>query len=85
MALVRPSTRSPRSSSASRNKGSALPKDLLTVADIPRKKISDLIKLAKQLKAAHGKGRPTSPSKGKRSDSFLKNPRLAPESPLKQV
>ena len=74
MTSVRPSTQSPRSSSASRSKASPLPKDLLTVADIPRNKIGDLIKLAKKLKAAHGKARPTFPLKGKTLGLIFEKP-----------
>ena len=64
MAAISQSKRKRHSTSASRGKAEQLPKDLLTVADIPRKKILDLIALAKKLKAAHGKKKAIFPLKG---------------------
>lgn len=74
MASTSPSKRSPRSTSASRSKTQQLPKDLLTVSDIPREKIHDLIALAKKLKASHGKGRPAFPLRGKTLGLIFEKP-----------
>jgi len=74
MAPTRLSKRSPRASSGSGKKAHQLPKDLLTIADIPRKKIGDLISLAKKLKVSHGKGRPTFPLKGKTLGLIFEKP-----------
>ena len=68
------SKRSPRSRSAKRSPTSPTQKDLLTVADIPRKKVSGLITLAKKLKAARGKGRPSFPLKGKTLGLIFEKP-----------
>jgi ornithine carbamoyltransferase len=46
----------------------------LTVADIPRKKVQDLIALAKKLKATHGKGRPAFPLRGKTLGLIFEKP-----------
>jgi len=73
MASTRQSQRS-RPGSASRGKAEQLPKDLLTVKDIPRKKILDLIALAKKLKAAHRKGKLTFPLKGKTLGLIFEKP-----------
>ena len=74
MASTSPSKRSRRSTSASQSKAQHLPKDLLTVADIPRKKVQDLITLAKRLKATHGKGRPVFPLRGKTLGLIFEKP-----------
>jgi ornithine carbamoyltransferase len=74
MASTSPSKQSRRSTSASRSKAQRLPKDLLTVADIPRKKVQDLITLAKKLKATHGKGRPVFPLRGKTLGLIFEKP-----------
>lgn len=74
MPSTRLSIQSPRSRSASRKKVPQLPKDLLTVADIPREKIGDLIRLAKKLKTAHRKGRPAYPLKGKTLGLIFEKP-----------
>ena len=74
MAPTRLSKRSPRSRSVSRSTTQQRPQDLLTVADIPRKKIGDLITLAKKLKAAHGKARPPFPLKGKTLGLIFEKP-----------
>jgi len=74
MTSTSPSKRSRRSTSASRSKAQQLPKDLLTVADIPRKKVQDLITLAKKLKATHGKGRPVFPLRGKTLGLIFEKP-----------
>ena len=74
MASTSPSKGSRRSTSASQRKAQQLPKDLLTVADIPRKKVQDLITLAKRLKATHGKGRPVFPLRGKTLGLIFEKP-----------
>jgi len=74
MAPTSPSKPSRRSTSASRSKAQLLPKDLLTVADIPRKKVQDLIALAKKLKTTHGKGRPAFPLRGKTLGLIFEKP-----------
>jgi ornithine carbamoyltransferase len=74
MATTGLSKRSRPSASAQKGKTPPLPKDLLTIADIPRKKIHDLITLAKKLKAAHGKNRPTFPLKGKTLGLIFEKP-----------
>jgi ornithine carbamoyltransferase len=74
MTSIPPSKRTTRSSPVSRRKTPQLPKDLLTVADIPREKIRDLIALAKKLKAAHGKGKPVFPLKGKTLGLIFEKP-----------
>jgi len=74
MAAISQSKRKRHSTSASRGKAEQLPKDLLTVADIPRKKILDLITLAKKLKAAHGKKKAIFPLKGKTLGLIFEKP-----------
>jgi ornithine carbamoyltransferase len=74
MASTSPSKQSRRSTSASRSQAQQLPKDLLTIADIPRKKVQDLITLAKKLKATHGKGRPAFPLRGKTLGLIFEKP-----------
>ena len=74
MAPTRPTSKNRRSTSALTNKISQVPKDLLTIADIPREKIGDLIKMAKKMKAAHGKGKPTFPLKGKTLGLIFEKP-----------
>ncbi len=74
MASTRPSKRNSRSTSALGSKTLLLPKDLLTVADIPRKKVEGLISLAKKLKAAHGKDKPVFPLKGKTLGLIFEKP-----------
>jgi len=74
MATTGLSKRSRPSASAQKGKTPPLPKDLLTIADIPRKKIHDLITLAKKLKAAHGKNRPAFPLKGKTLGLIFEKP-----------
>jgi ornithine carbamoyltransferase len=46
----------------------------LTVADIPRKKVQDLIALAKKMKATHGKGIPAFPLRGKTLGLIFEKP-----------
>ena len=74
MASTHPSKRNSRSTSALQSKTISLPKDLLTVADIPRKKVEGLISLAKKLKAAHGNGKPVFPLKGKTLGLIFEKP-----------
>ena len=74
MPATHPSKRNPRSSSALPSKVQQLPKDLLTIADIPRKKIEELITLAKKLKTAHSKGKSTFPLKGKTLGLIFEKP-----------
>lgn len=59
---------------APRKKTAALPKDLLTVADIPRDTIHHLITLAQKLKAARRQGRATFPLKGKTLGLIFEKP-----------
>jgi len=68
------SKRNRYSTPASGGKTQQRPKDLLTVSDIPKKKVQDLILLAKKLKAAHGKGRPAFPLKGKTLGLIFEKP-----------
>jgi len=74
MATTGLSKRSRSSSSASRSKTPQLPKDLLTIADIPRKTIQGLLTLAKKLKASHGKSRQSFPLKGKTLGLIFEKP-----------
>ena len=74
MATTSRSKRSRSSASASQDKTSKLPKDLLTIADIPRSKIQGLVTLGKKLKAAHGKSRPSFPLKGKTLGLIFEKP-----------
>ena len=74
MASTRPTQRNSRTKSVLRSKTLSLPKDLLTLADIPRKNVEGLISLAKKLKAAHGKGKPTFPLKGKTLGLIFEKP-----------
>ena len=74
MASTSPSQRNRPSTSATRKKTHQLPKDFLTVADIPRGKIEKLIALAKKLKAAQGKGKPAFPLKGKTLGLIFEKP-----------
>ncbi len=73
-----PSTRSSqarsRSKAVSQRKANAFPKDLLTIADIPRKKVATLIQLAKNLKDTYKKGKPTYPLKGKTLGLIFEKP-----------
>ena len=64
----------PCSPSASRGKAHTLPKDLLTVTDIPTEKIRGLITLAKKLKTAHRKGKSPFPLKGKTLGLIFEKP-----------
>ena len=59
---------------AQKKKTPGLPKDLLTVADIPRHKIHHLLTLAKKMKAAQGKGRTAFPLKGKTLGLIFEKP-----------
>ncbi|MEO8324907.1 MAG: ornithine carbamoyltransferase [Nitrospirota bacterium] len=69
------SSRTQKSTSvAPRKKTTALPKDLLTVADIPRDTIHHLITLAQKLKAARRQGRSTFPLKGKTLGLIFEKP-----------
>lgn len=74
MAITGLSKRSRSSASASQGNTTKLPKDLLTIADIPRKKVQGLLALAKKLKAAHGKSRPSFPLKGKTLGLIFEKP-----------
>lgn len=51
-----------------------LPKDLLTIWDIPRQSIIDLLQLAKKLKSAHKKGQVISLLKGKTLGLIFEKP-----------
>ncbi|HBP87017.1 MAG TPA: ornithine carbamoyltransferase [Nitrospiraceae bacterium] len=61
-------------SRAQRKKRPALPKDLLTVADIPRDTIHHLIALAQKMKAARRQGRTTFPLKGRTLGLIFEKP-----------
>ena len=74
MSSTRPAKRTLRSTSASRSKTPPVPKDLLTIADIPRKKVGDLIALAKKLKTAKRKGTPIFSLKGKTLGLIFEKP-----------
>ena len=74
MPSTRPSAKNFRSTAASRRQAQQLPKDLLTVADIPQKKVGDLIRLAKKIKAAHGASKPTFPLKAKTLGLIFEKP-----------
>ncbi len=74
MPSTRPSQSRSRSTSTSQKKALPLPKDLLTVADIPREKVAALIQLAKKLKKTHGNGKPTFPLKGKTLGLIFEKP-----------
>ncbi len=74
MSTTRRAQRSPLASSVSSKQKNFLPKDLLTLSDLPRKKVSELILLAKKLKAAHRKGKPTFPLKGKTLGLIFEKP-----------
>jgi ornithine carbamoyltransferase len=75
MPSPRQSSRARKSTSVvQKKKTPALPKDLLTVADIPRQKIHHLLTLAKKLKAARGKGRTAFPLKGKTLGLIFEKP-----------
>ena len=67
-------SKTPRSTPISKSKTQQQPKDLLTIADLSRKNVRDLIQLSKKLKAAHGKGRPTFPLKGKTLGLIFEKP-----------
>lgn len=70
-----PSSRTQKSTSvASRKKTTALPKDLLTVAEIPRDTIHHLITLAQNMKAARRKGQVSFPLKGKTLGLIFEKP-----------
>ncbi len=68
--------RKPNASSAIRRplKPTRLPKDLLTVADIPTKVIRDLLSLAKKLKGRSGTTRPSFPLRGKTLGLIFEKP-----------
>ncbi len=74
MPSTRPAKSRARSTSPSQKKTHPLPKDLLTLADIPRGKVAALIKLAKKLKETHKKGKPTFPLKGKTLGLIFEKP-----------
>lgn len=75
MSSPRRSSRSLKSRSITqREKTTALPKDLLTVADIPRQRIHHLIALAQKMKAARAQGRTTFPLKGKTLGLIFEKP-----------
>ena len=74
MASTGQSLKKHKSTVVSRTRAQKLPKDLLTVADIPRKKVHDLITLAKKLKATHGKGKPAFPLRGKTLGLIFEKP-----------
>ncbi|MCA9451262.1 MAG: ornithine carbamoyltransferase [Nitrospiraceae bacterium] len=75
MSSPRQSSRTGKStSSAQRKKRTDLPKDLLTVADIPRNTIHHLIALAQKMKAARTQGRTTFPLKGKTLGLIFEKP-----------
>lgn len=74
MPSTRPAKSRARSTSRSQKKTQPLPKDLLTLADIPREKVAALIKLAKKLKDTHKKGKPTFPLKGKTLGLIFEKP-----------
>lgn len=75
MSSPRRSSRSLKSRSITqREKTTALPKDLLTVADIPRQRIHHLIALAQKMKAARKQGRTDFPLKGKTLGLIFEKP-----------
>ena len=51
-----------------------LPKDLLTISDIPGPKIVELLQVAKQLKSSHKQGKVVSPLKGKTLGLIFEKP-----------
>ncbi|MDR4494248.1 MAG: ornithine carbamoyltransferase [Nitrospirales bacterium] len=59
---------------ATRRKHSQLPKDLLTIRDIPRQTIIDLLESAKKLKFGHKKGQAIMPLKGKTLGLIFEKP-----------
>ena len=63
-----------RPHSNSRSKGTTVPKDLLTISDIPGPKILSLLQLAKKLKSEHKKGRVIAPLKGKTLGLIFEKP-----------
>ncbi len=73
MPSIRQTDSPSRSIAVSRSKA-RLPKDLLTIRDIPSKKVEGLITLAKKLKSAHGKSPPTTPLKGKTLGLIFEKP-----------
>lgn len=68
--------RRPKAQSAIKRpaKPTRLPKDLLTVADIPSKAIRDLLSLAKKLKGQSGTARPNFPLRGKTLGLIFEKP-----------
>ncbi|HSF08506.1 MAG TPA: ornithine carbamoyltransferase [Nitrospirales bacterium] len=68
------SQRTHKSSSVAQKNPPLLPKDLLTVADIPRQTIHHLLTLAQTLKASRGKGRAVRPLKGKTLGLIFEKP-----------
>lgn len=75
MSSPRQSSRTQKSTPVvQRKKRPALPKDLLTVADIPRDAIHHLIALAQKMKAARRQGRTTFPLKGKTLGLIFEKP-----------
>lgn len=75
MSSPRQSSRTRKSTPfAQRKKTADLPKDLLTVADIPRDTIHHLIALAQKMKVARRQGRTTFPLKGKTLGLIFEKP-----------
>ncbi len=74
MITTRQSSRSRRLRSGSPGRVLQLPKDLLTVADIPRSKVRDLMALAKKLKASYGNKRNAFPLAGKTLGLIFEKP-----------
>ncbi len=74
MSPTRRSTTTHHATSVSQSKAQPRPKDLLTIADLSRTKVREIIQLAKKLKAAHGKGRPAFPLKGKTLGLIFEKP-----------
>ncbi len=74
MASPKKSLRQPGRLPTPRRKHTQLPKDLLTISDIPGQKILDLLQLAKKLKSIHKKGKVIAPLKGKTLGLIFEKP-----------
>lgn len=74
MASLKKSQVAPLRRTVTRRKGSQLPKDLLTIWDLPQRSIVDLLQLAKKLKSAHKKGQAIMPLRGKTLGLIFEKP-----------
>ena len=74
MGTLKPSKGKPSKRSPAHKLGPQLPKDLLTISEIPASKIIDLLQLAKRLKSSHNKGTVISPLKGKTLGLIFEKP-----------